>query len=309
MDDLFFILSKVIWSFARPDHLLLLLLTLSVLSLSWGSAKKRARRWSLGLLVMVWLVALVPIGKGLLTPLEQRFAVPQQLDQTRLAGIIVLGGAEKLSTMRLYQRAEFTEAAERVMAVPELAQRFPELPIIYSCGSGWLLEPEIKGADYTKLYFDAMGLDGRVLYERQSRNTYENATLSRALAGELINGTWLLVTSAFHMPRSVGVFRQQGWTVLPYPVDFRGQPLSELGVFFSLSDNLSDLVMAVREWTGLLAYRLSGKTEQMLPIEAKPFESIRSFSAQAPAELGRAGLGDAEINSTVTPNKAQPHDG
>lgn len=265
MDDVFFTLSKVIWSFARPDHLVLLLLTLSVLSLAWGSHKKRARRWSLSLLAAVWLVALVPIGKALLQPLEQRFAVPQQLEQSRLSGIVVLGGAEDLSAMQFHQRAEFSDAADRVMVVPELAQRFPGLPIIYSSGSSWLSEPGLKGADYTKLYFDAIGLGSRVLYERQSRNTFENATLSRALAGEQMDGTWLLVTSAFHMPRSVGVFQQQGWKVQPYPVDFRGQSFAGLGVLFSLSGNLSDLVMALREWVGLLAYRLSGKTAQLLP--------------------------------------------
>jgi len=153
-----------------------------------------------------------------------------------------------------------------VMAVPELARRFPGLPIIYTCGSGWLLEPDIKGADYTKLYFDAMGLAGRVLYERESRNTFENATLSAPLAGDKLAGTWLLVTSAFHMPRSVGVFRQQGWTVLPYPVDYRGQPL-EWDLYFNLSGNLEDLTMAAREWVGLLAYWLSGKTAHLLPAE------------------------------------------
>lgn len=264
MDDLFFILSKLIWTFARPDHLLLLLLTLSVLMLGWKSTRRKARNCALGLLGLIWVVALFPIGEGLLHLLEQRFPVPQQLEQTPLAGIIVLGGAEKLAAMRYHQRPEFTEAAERVMAVPELAQRFPDLPIIYSCGSGWLLEPDIKGADYTKLYFDAMGLEGRVLYERESRNTFENAALSVPLAGERIQGTWLLVTSAFHMPRSVGVFQQQGWTVLPYPVDYRGKPL-DWGVNFNLSGNLENLTMAAREWVGLLAYRLSGKTLTLVP--------------------------------------------
>jgi len=266
MDDLFFFFSKLIWTFARPDHLLLLLLTLAMLLLGWRSPRRKSRLAALLLLSVLWLVALYPLGKVLLYPLEQRFAVPEQLEQTPLAGIVVLGGAEKLSAMHRYQRPEFTEAAERVMAVPELARRFPGLPIIYTCGSGWLLEPDIKGADYTKLYFDAMGLAGRVLYERESRNTFENATLSAPLAGDKLAGTWLLVTSAFHMPRSVGVFRQQGWTVLPYPVDYRGQPL-EWDLYFNLSGNLEDLTMAAREWVGLLAYWLSGKTAHLLPAE------------------------------------------
>ena len=94
------------------------------------------------------------------------------------------------------------------------------------------------------------------------------------------------------MPRSVGVFQQQGWKVLPYPVDFRGQPFSELHSFFSLSDNLGDLVMAVREWTGLVAYRLSGKTGQLLPTS-----------------LDRQVMVETELNVTVTQKKAELHDG
>lgn len=272
MDDLFFTLSKLIWTFARPDHLLLLVLTVSVLVLGWSSVRRRARRWSLLSLALIWMIAIYPLGQVLLYPLEQRFDMAQNLasspllaGQDELAGIIVLGGAEKLSAMELRQRPEFTEAAERIMAVPELARHFPDLPIIYTCGSGWLLKQQVKGADYTKLYFDAMGLEARVLYERESRNTHENATLSKALAGEQISGTWLLVTSAFHMPRSVGVFEQQGWTVRPYPVDYRGQPFEQVGIYFNLSGNLADLTMALREWVGLLAYWLSGKTAVLLP--------------------------------------------
>ena len=273
MDDLFFTLSKVIWSFARPDHLMLLLLTLVVVGLGWQSTRRIWFRAAMGLLLCSWLLAFYPLGDGLLDLLERRFPASQQPAPESLSGIIVLGGAESLGAMRYHQRAEFTDAAERVMAVPVLAAKYPDLPIIYTCGSGWLLDQSIKGADYTKGYLDAMGLEQRVLYERQSRNTYENATLSRQLVkqrlGEqALNGRWLLVTSAFHMPRSVGVFRQQGWQVEPYPVDFRGQPLRLDGYFFSFSDNLTDLTMAVREWVGLLAYRLSGKTAVLLPGES-----------------------------------------
>ena len=270
MDNLFFVLSKTLWTFGRPDHLLLLLLTLAVLVLGWNSRRRKARSFAYFVLLLLWLVALVPVGQWLLHPLEQRFAPPAQLSQQPLAGVIVLGGAEKLGMMRYHQRPEFTEAADRVMAVPVLARQLPQLPIVYTCGSGWLTEQQIKGADFTRRYFDSLGLDGRVLYERESRNTYENATLSRdlvrqQLGEQALGGRWLLVTSAFHMPRSVGVFRQQGWDVLPYPVDYRGQPLQGFPFYFNLTENLEDLTMAAREWTGLLAYWLSGKTHRLLP--------------------------------------------
>ncbi|WP_421866152.1 YdcF family protein [Motiliproteus sp.] len=270
MDNLFYMLSKVIWTFARPDHLLLLIMTLAVLVLGWNTQRRQARLFAWLSLAMIWLVALVPVGQVFLHQLEQRFPPPGPLQSQSLSGIIVLGGAEQLASMRYHRRAEFTDAADRILAVPQLAMERSDLPIVYSCGSGWHTEPEIRGADFTKLYFDAIGLEDRVLYEREARNTYENGTLSRELVrqqlGEsALEGRWLLVTSAFHMPRSVGVFRQQGWDVLPYPVDYRGQPLGEDPIYFNLSSNLQDLMMASREWVGLLAYWLTDKTYRFLP--------------------------------------------
>lgn len=270
MDDLFYVLSKSIWTFARPDHLLLLIMTAAVLVLGWNTQRRRARFIALLSLTMIWLAALVPVGQVMLYQLEKRFLPPGPLQQQPLAGIIVLGGAEQLASMRYHRRAEFTDAADRILAVPQLATERNDLPIIYSCGSGWHAEPDIRGADFTKLYFDAIGLEGRVLYEREARNTYENGTFSRELIVEqlglaALEGRWLLVTSAFHMPRSVGVFRQQGWNVLPYPVDYRGQPFGEDLIYFNLTGNLQDLMMAAREWAGLLAYWLTGKTDQFLP--------------------------------------------
>lgn len=104
--------------------------------------------------------------------------------------------------------------------------------------------------------------------ERRSRNTYENAVFTKALVAPKPGERWLLVTSAYHMPRSVGLFRRAGFLVEPYPVDWRiGE---RVFAFENVSaDGLFRTDIAVREWLGLLAYRLSGRTGELLPGPAR----------------------------------------
>jgi uncharacterized SAM-binding protein YcdF (DUF218 family) len=102
--------------------------------------------------------------------------------------------------------------------------------------------------------------------ERQSRNTQENAGLSKTLAAPKPGERWLLVTSAFHMPRSVGVFRKAGFAVEPYPVDWRTGGRGDLFSFTARAiEGLSRVETGVREWMGLAAYWISGKTTEFLP--------------------------------------------
>jgi uncharacterized SAM-binding protein YcdF (DUF218 family) len=104
-----------------------------------------------------------------------------------------------------------------------------------------------------------------VIFEDRSRNTYENAVLSKALAGPAEGERWLLVTSAAHMPRSVGVFRQAGWPVIAYPVDFRTS--DEIG-FLQMPDaaqRWAELDQAIKSWVGLVAYWLTGRTSALFP--------------------------------------------
>jgi uncharacterized SAM-binding protein YcdF (DUF218 family) len=117
------------------------------------------------------------------------------------------------------------------------------------------------------MVFDSLGIDrSRLIIERNSRNTLENAEFSKAIANPKRGERWLLVTSAFHMPRAVGLFRKAGFPVEPYPVDWRTGDKSDLASFaMAATDGLLKTDIAVREWIGLIAYRLNGKTEDLLP--------------------------------------------
>lgn len=261
--DSFFSLSKLFWFFASPDHLLvwMLILGLFLILIGWRILGKTLVCVDL----MLWLALLfLPLGDIALRPLEARFAQPN-LNEVQPAGIIVLGGAELAEASAIWNQPQFSEGAERVMVLPILSRAYPEVPIIFTGGSGSVLRPEFKGADAVKAYTDALGLADRVLFESESRNTFENAIFTSQMLGGVPEGRWLLVTSAFHMPRSVGIFTKQGWDIIPYPVDYQSMTDNGLRLDPNLSGHLGDLQTGLREWIGLAVYYYTGKTDQFFP--------------------------------------------
>jgi uncharacterized SAM-binding protein YcdF (DUF218 family) len=121
------------------------------------------------------------------------------------------------------------------------------------------------------MVFDSLGIEkSRLIIERNARNTIENAEFSKALAAPKPGERWLLVTSAVHMPRSVGLFRKIGFAVEPYPVDWRTRGLADIWTFTPLAtEGLVRTDLAMREWIGLVAYRLTGKIDDLLPGPSK----------------------------------------
>ena len=146
-----------------------------------------------------------------------------------------------------------------------LAERHPEARLVLTGGDAAILpRPGEQEAELMRVLLVELGVaPERLLVEDRSRNTYENALFSHALVKPKPGETWLLVTSAAHMPRAVGCFRHVGWEVLPYPVDFRTEdsPRPE----FLLSRHLGLLDFAAKEWVGLAAYRLLGHTDTLFP--------------------------------------------
>ena len=109
------------------------------------------------------------------------------------------------------------------------------------------------------------------MLESESRTTAENATFTRQLVSPKPGERWLLVTSAFHMPRSMGAFRKAGFEVEAYPVDWRSRGWSDLASpFSSLSMGLARTDTAVHEWTGLIAYWMTGRSSELFPGPRRP---------------------------------------
>lgn len=266
---MFFTLSKIFWMVAAPSTLLTLLAVGGlILSLSW-------RRFGLTLATIgaggLLLIGLGPFGRMMLVPLEKRFPVFID-DGRRVDGIVVLGGAELPGITAAQGQPAFQESAERILALGELARRYPEARIIFSGGSGQLQKAAMQEADVVRLALPQIGLpEGRVMFERTSRNTAENARLTSALVKPASGENWLLVTSAFHMPRAVGSFRAAGFPVTAYPVDFRttGDP-GYFRLFGSVAEGAGFFELALREWIGLTVYYLTGRIDSPLPAPAAP---------------------------------------
>ncbi len=262
---MFFVLSKLFAFFAQPSNVIVLL---GLVGLVLTRTRLARAGWWLAVasLLLIGAAGFLPLGKALSIPLEDRFP-PWDPAGAAPAGIVVLGGA--ISAYKLATRGEvgINEAAERVIAVPVLAKRYPAARIIYSGGDASLFANRGREADVVTGLFESLGVPAsRVTLEDRSRNTAENAIYSKALAQPKPGERWLLVTSALHMPRAIGAFRQAGFDVEAYPVDYQTNGWGDaLGVFGSVSGGLGRIDNALHEWIGLIAYRLTGKTSELLP--------------------------------------------
>jgi uncharacterized SAM-binding protein YcdF (DUF218 family) len=271
MESLFFWASKLAWLIIAPDNLFLFLLIISWILLRRGA--HRWAKWLLGFVVIVLMVVtLLPVGEWLLYPLEMRFPANPKLPE-KIDGIIVLSGAENAFLSSLWNQEELGDSAERYMAFLELARQYPNAKLVFTGGSGSMIHQDYKAADVAQRLFDKLGLDlSRVTFERNSRNTFENAVFSKELVRPEPGQKWILITTASHMPRSVGIFCKAGWPVIPYPVDHWSMPGKLLRIDVSLSGHLRSLEIGVKEWVGLIAYYLSGKTTALFPDQCvQPF--------------------------------------
>jgi uncharacterized SAM-binding protein YcdF (DUF218 family) len=261
-ENFFFILSQTLGFFVKLDNFLLLLALFGLL-LSWKYHK-------IGKILLIismsslFSLTLLPIGTFLLAPLENRFPYPKKLPN-EIGGIIVLGGMEEITSSAIQGRPQFNGAAERIMVVPKLLKKYPNSKLVITSGSYPNFNPNIKGGHIIKQWIKPLAPKSSTIYiEDKSRNTRQNALYSQQFKEN--NLPWLLITSASHMPRSMGVFRKLDWNVIPYPVDYQHYPLSINPHF---SQNISQLRRAGHEWVGLLAYYLNGYTDTLFPSPHK----------------------------------------
>ncbi len=262
---MFFVFSKTIGFFAQPSNFLMALGVAGIILLC--TRFRQLASWLVVTsLVLLAIAGWSPFGNVLILPLEQRFP-PWDPSRGAPDGIVVLGGVVSPDVSQARGTVALDEAAERITAAVELARRYPKARIIFSGGSAALLFDEPSEAPFAVQEFESLGVAReRITAEEQSRNTIENAVFSRLLANPQPGERWLLVTSAYHMPRAMAVFRAANFDVEAYPVDWRTRgPNDAMSPFLTLGDGLGRTDTAVREWIGLLAYRLAGKTRELFP--------------------------------------------
>jgi len=262
LNTLFLIASKAVWLLIRPETMLVALYAMALLFLWLGRTMAGSRSLALALTLTI-AIGVFPIGTFVLSPLERAYSA--QPTVTQPAGILVLGGAEDEAPEYAGNMALVNNGGDRLIAAIQLARQHPEAVVLYT-GGKVALRPVAEGDfELGPDILRQLGLsEDRLIVEGRSRTTAENAALSLAIAPSG-DGPWILVTSAFHMPRALGTFCAAGWkNLVPYPTDYRGGKIRER-IGWDLAGHLMDLNTGVKEWVGLLAYRMTGRTEAFFP--------------------------------------------
>lgn len=263
MDTLLHVISKTVWFTFRPGTFALLIALVGLIAIWRG---RRWGRWPIAAGLGIYLVVLAtPLAPLVVMPLEERFPRPA-FAPARVDGVIVLGGAVEQNLTEARGIPALNGAAERMTELVVLARRHPEALLVFTGGQGSLVHGALSEADVARMLFTAMGVpEERFLFENESRNTWENALLTHRLVQPKRGETWLLVTSASHMPRAMGAFRKAGWEILAWPVNYRtGRSFAAL-YDDPFPQRLQLLEAGIREWVGLVAYRVLGRTDALFP--------------------------------------------
>jgi uncharacterized SAM-binding protein YcdF (DUF218 family) len=262
---MFFILAKILGFFSMPSNVLM---ALGVIGLVLTRTRLARAGWRIAVtaLILLGIAGWSPFGNAIILPLEERFP-PWDAARGAPAGIISLGGALDTVVSPVRGEVALNEAAERMTAIAELARRFPKARIVFSGGSGRIIFDGVSEASLAARLFASFGIaKKRIALEDKSRDTDENGRFTKELVQPKPGERWLLVTSAHHMPRAIGVFRAAGFPVEAFPVDYRTRGAVDLlRPFATLGDGLRRTDTAMREWVGLLIYRIVGRTDALFP--------------------------------------------
>ena len=257
---MFYPLAKSIQFLLLPSNVCMLLgLAGAVL---YAMRRRRAGvRLLLASIVLLLAIGATPLGQMLTLPLENRFPQWQAGDGSP-AGIIVLGGVISPGVSQARHEVALSGAAERITTAVTLARRFPETRIVFSGGTE---------SAFARRILEDLGIPAsRIVLERQSRNTTENAVFAKQLLRPQPGQHWLLITSAIHMPRAVGAFRMVGFPVDPVPVDYQTADWSSVWrIPDSFLAGIDHTDYAVHEWLGLVGYWLTGRSAALFP-QAEP---------------------------------------
>jgi uncharacterized SAM-binding protein YcdF (DUF218 family) len=260
---MFITLASIFGGIANPAILL------AFFTLATGVAAL-ARRWWLAALLqgisvaIVLLFGVLPGANWLALPLESRFPVSPALPSD-VAGIIALGGTERLEQSATWHQPTLSDAAP-IVALINLGRRYPEAKLVFTGGLHATNDSGLSEADIVRQFVNQMGADASViLYDDRARNTHENAVFTRELVHPKPGERWILVCQAIGMPRAVGAFRRAGWDVIPFPTGYLSGSKRPAALSFDLLGGLNLAYFATHEWVGLMVYRLMGYTDELFP--------------------------------------------
>ncbi len=253
-------MQEYMWVLLQPSSLLVIVVMLALVAL-WVRWHALAASLLTLFLLALGAAVVLPVAEWIAAPLEssvERAALPPRVD-----GIVVLGGAVEWRVTAARGQLALNAAGERVAAAAALAQRYPDATLVMTGVFGDAFERDFRASPAdASLWFGPHFAGRTVRYLGDARSTYEDALVALREVPPGPGETWLLVTSALHMPRALATFRTAGWTLLPYPVDYRTTGLHGLRDWranWDVATTLADLDRAVREWGALEVYRRSGR--------------------------------------------------
>jgi uncharacterized SAM-binding protein YcdF (DUF218 family) len=267
---MFFYLAKALWFLLQPSTLIALLIVYGSILIWTGWARWGRRFVTVGVILLL-VAGLSPLGNALILPLEDRFPRANLDEPPAPTGFIVLGGAEDRLVGQARKAPTLNEAGERMVETVMLARKFPEAKIAFSGGdAGIFYTSDSEAVGAARMLTDMGVAPDRLILEAGARDTYENAVYLKAELDKLgllgPGKRWVLITSAYHMPRAMASFRRAGFEVEPWPVDYRTRGHADLTrPFDKVSEGLRRVDVATREWVGLLAYWLAGRTDSLFP--------------------------------------------
>lgn len=251
---MFFMLSKLLAFIITPLIWIVVLLIWAMVT-KIETRKKRMLRWALGLTLFF-------SNPFIFDEFSRMWEIPA----TRYEDVeayeygIVLGGMSSYDTE--YGRAQFYRGVDRLIQTIELYKKGKIEKIVFTGGSGSILHPENKEGNYVNRYLLYMGIPKEdFIIEAESQNTRENATYTKKLLDDKkVEGKHLLITSAFHMRRSLGCFEKAGLDVVGYSTDRYAGPCKwEFDhLFIPNLSAMKDWDNLIHEITGYITYKIMG---------------------------------------------------
>ncbi|MDC3021755.1 YdcF family protein [Pelagibacteraceae bacterium] len=257
-----FYLSKIIWLILNPFNLFIFI-TLFSISLYFFNLRRLSLIIFLINFVFIAFISFLPIGSYLIYNIEKEYhsyiQPPEQVD-----GILILGGATNPILYNEYDQISLNGSSERLVESVFIIKKFDKAKVIFSGGSGIVNRPDFDHAQVAKSFYKKIGIEiDRIIFEDNSRNTYENIMYSKKIANPKLNENWLLITSASHMKRALLIADKNNWKLIPYAVDFKNIKDFKLIPNLKLLTNLNSFQHGSREWLGLVSYYLMGRTDKI----------------------------------------------
>ncbi len=251
-------MSETLWALLQPSSLLVIAIALALVG-TWLRWHALAASLLTLVLASIAVAVVLPVTEWIAGPLEEQVA-PVALP-ARVDGILVLGGAVEWRITASRGQLTLNEAGERIAAAAALAQRYPQARLVFTGVFQDTFAQDFRAHGTERsLWYGPVFADRDVRYLGSARSTFEDALVALRETPPAPAETWLLVTSAMHMPRALATFRTQGWTTLvPFPVDYRTTGTALPGFDWDVAGTLADLDVAVREWGALQVYRRTGR--------------------------------------------------